>query len=68
MSTITLNSINPFTGWSQPACLTTPQTEHGEIDDGLRREYLSQLLSADHTGCSSEAGASALMAMFPRDF
>ena len=68
MSTSTQYRSIPFTGWSLTAWLTTPQTDQRENDDSVRREYLSQLLSADHYGCGSDAGASALMAMFPRDF
>lgn len=68
MPTITLNRFNPFAGWTVPAAHTTQKPDRGALSDGDRREYLTQLFSADYCGCGSEAGASAMMAMFPRDF
>jgi len=55
----------PFFSWfQQPAPPAAPQPT--SIDDDMRREYVSRLISAE--GCVGEYGVQALMGLFPKDF
>ena len=47
------------------AYVTTPVTEC-ERFEGLRREYVTNLISSG--ACAGEYGAMALMSVFPKDF
>tara|TARA_R110002051_G_scaffold30487_3_gene70566 strand:+ start:25972 stop:26166 length:195 start_codon:yes stop_codon:yes gene_type:complete len=64
MTALPIASI-PFFSWFQkPALSVAPQVS--TIDDDLRREFVSRLISAD--GCAGEYGVQALMGLFPKDF